>query len=82
MHCDKVNETFNPELAREDFLRACDLRVKKVEFTLSQCVICYDISLITLSLHLLGVRGVKNYNVSKINVPTIKLGRGKSHLKC
>ena len=66
MHCDKVNETF--------FSRACEgkmftsLRVNKVEFTLSQCTICYDMSLITLLSHLLGAfEGFQNYNLIKIN---------------
>ena len=66
MHCDKVNETF--------FSRACEgkmftsLRVNKVEFTLSQCTICYDMSLITLLSHLLGAfEGFQNYNFIKIN---------------
>ena len=42
------------------------LRVNKVEYTLSQCVICYD--LITLLSQLLGVfEGFQNYNLIKIN---------------
>ena len=44
------------------------LRVNKVEFTLSQCMICYDMSLITLLSHLLGAfEGFQNYNLIKIN---------------
>ena len=44
------------------------LRVNKVEFTLSQCTICYDMSLITLLSHLLGAfEGFQNYNLIKIN---------------
>ena len=44
------------------------LRVNKVEFTLSQCVICYDMSLITLLSHLLGAfEGFQNYNLININ---------------
>ena len=44
------------------------LRVNKVEFTLSQCTICYDMSLITLLSHLLGAfEGFQNYNLININ---------------
>ena len=75
---------FFPELAWEIFSRACEW--KKVEFTLSQCVICYDMSLITLLSHLLGAfEGFQNYNLININTKhaSYKTGsRKKNHFKC